>query len=80
MLGAHPLCAANNRLTLGHVEQLILMFSVFELNGARNNVQNDALRQIVADLTPESTARMEEKHGLGRACRPALAQELCGRV
>ena len=61
---AHPLCAANNRLTLGHVEQLILLFSVFELNGARNNVQNDALRQIVDGLTPESTARMEEKHGL----------------
>lgn len=59
---AHPLCAANNRLTLGHVEQLMLLFSVFELNGARNNVQNEALRQIVEGLTPESTARMAEKH------------------
>ena len=60
---AHPLCAANNRLTIDHVEQLILLFSVFELNGARNNVQNEALRKIVSALTPESTARMEEKHG-----------------
>ena len=60
---AHPLCAANNRLTIDHVEQLILLFSVFELNGARNNVQNEALRKIVSALTPESTSRMEEKHG-----------------
>ena len=60
---AHPLCAANNRLTLEHVEQLVLLFSVFELNGARNNVQNEALRKIVNALSPESTARMEEKHG-----------------
>ena len=60
---AHPLCAANNRLTIEHVEQLILLFSVFELNGARNNVQNEALRKIVSALSPESTARMEEKHG-----------------
>ena len=60
---AHPLCAANNRLTLEHVEQLVLLFSVFELNGARNNVQNEALRKIVSALSPESTARMEEKHG-----------------
>ena len=61
---AHPLCAANNRLSLGHVEQLILLFSVFEINGARNNLQNEVLRKIVEGLTPQSTARMEEKHGL----------------
>ena len=61
---AHPLCPANNRLTFGHVEQLILMFSVFEQNGARNHVQNMTLRKIVAGLSPEMTARMEDKHNL----------------
>lgn len=49
---AHPLCAANNRLNIEHVEQLILLFSVFELNGARNNVQNEALRKIVSLQPP----------------------------
>jgi glycosyltransferase involved in cell wall biosynthesis len=76
---AHPLCAANNRLTIEHVEQLILLFSVFELNGARNNVQNETLRKIVSALTPESTARMEEKHGFSaHVARPWLKSFVAG--
>ena len=76
---AHPLCAANNRLTLSHVEQLILLFSVFELNGARNNVQNEALRKIVSALTPEATAKMEDRHGFGaHVAQPWLKSFVAG--
>ncbi|WP_291331936.1 glycosyltransferase [Desulfovibrio sp.] len=76
---AHPLCAANNRLTIEHVEQLVLLFSVFELNGARNNVQNEALHKIVSALTPESTARMEEKHGFSsHVTRPWIKSFVAG--
>ncbi|QCC85407.1 glycosyltransferase [Desulfovibrio desulfuricans] len=76
---AHPLCAANNRLTLSHVEQLILLFSVFELNGARNNVQNEVLRKIVGALTPEATAKMEDKHGFGaHVAQPWLKSFVAG--
>ena len=76
---AHPLCAANNRLTLSHVEQLILLFSVFELNGARNNVQNEVLRKIVSALTPEATARMEDRHGLdAHVAQPWLKSFVAG--
>lgn len=60
---AHPLCAANNRLTHNHVEQLLLLFGVLECNGARNNVQNEALRRIVEALTPETITAMEHRHG-----------------
>ncbi|OXS29991.1 MAG: hypothetical protein BCS36_04195 [Desulfovibrio sp. MES5] len=59
---AHPLCPANDKLTIQHVEKLILLFSVFELNGARNDVQNETLRSIVAALTPEMTSRFEEEY------------------
>jgi len=76
---AHPLCAANNRLTLSHVEQLILLFSIFELNGARNNVQNEALRKIVSALTPEATAKMEDRHGLdAHVAQPWLKSFVAG--
>lgn len=61
---AHPLCPANDKLTIDHVEKLILLFSVFELNGARNDVQNEVLRSIVAELTPTMTAQFEEKHNV----------------
>ena len=61
---AHPLCAANSRLTVGHVERLILMFSVLELNGARNNMQNEALKRIVEGLDATATAEMENRHNL----------------
>ncbi|MFP4031139.1 MAG: PHP domain-containing protein, partial [Desulfococcaceae bacterium] len=33
---AHPLYAVNDRLTLDHFEQALLLFKCFELNGARN--------------------------------------------
>lgn len=64
---AHPLCAVNDRLILEHVEKLLLLFKVFELNGARNNVQNDVLRLILARLDARSIARLEDKYRFSAA-------------
>ncbi len=33
---AHPLCGPNRRFTPDHFERCLLLFSVFELNGARD--------------------------------------------
>lgn len=63
-VAAHPLYAINDRLSLAHVEQLILLFENFELNGARNSRENQCLRAVVNALTPETIARLAVKHGL----------------
>ncbi len=61
---AHPLFAVNDRLTPEHFEQLLLMFTNFELNGTRDAYQNDVLVNILTRLTPEDMARLVCKHNL----------------
>ncbi|ACV69273.1 glycosyltransferase [Desulfohalobium retbaense] len=61
---AHPLFAVNDRLTLDHVEQTLLLFKYFEINGARDASLNVALRHILDNLTPERIEHLAEKHDL----------------
>ena len=61
---AHPLYAVNDRLTLDHFEQTLLLFKCFELNGARNGEQNDRLRRILSGLQPADIDRLADKHGI----------------
>lgn len=60
---AHPLYAVNDRLTLAHFEQMLLLFRNFELNGARNDEQNESLRFVLSRLTGEEIDRLSEKYG-----------------
>ena len=43
---AHPLWSINNRLTVEHFEQLLLLFKNFELNGGRGELLNQWLQAI----------------------------------
>jgi glycosyltransferase involved in cell wall biosynthesis/predicted metal-dependent phosphoesterase TrpH len=61
---AHPLYSINRKLTLAHIEKTLLLFEVFECNGARNESQNQVLKELVASLTPEVIDRLSEKHGI----------------
>ncbi len=61
---AHPLYAINDRLTVDHFEQLLLLFKHFELNGARNDRENTCLKMVIRSLTPEKLARLTEKHDM----------------
>jgi len=61
---AHPLFAVNGKLTVAHFEQALLLFNTLEQNGSRDAFQNSTLRQITAQLTPETIARLAERHGL----------------
>jgi glycosyltransferase involved in cell wall biosynthesis len=61
---AHALYKVNDRLTPEHVEKLILLFKVFELNGARNDEMNNCLEDIFAQLTPEYIEFLANKHNL----------------
>ncbi len=59
---AHPLFSINERLTLKHFEQLLLLFKNFELNGSRDEQQNRCLQHILSHLEPEDICRLSEKH------------------
>ncbi|NOY12467.1 MAG: hypothetical protein GXP51_01880, partial [Deltaproteobacteria bacterium] len=62
---AHATYSINHRLTLEHLEKLILLFNNFEgRNGSRSSMHNDVLSQILLGLTPEDIARLQEKHGI----------------
>ena len=61
---AHPLYQLNHKLTVSHLERLILLFPCFEgLNGLRNDLLNQTTRHLLASLTPETIARFAETHG-----------------
>jgi glycosyltransferase involved in cell wall biosynthesis len=61
---AHPLFAVNERLTPEHFEQCLLLFNILELNGTRDESQNNALRSIVESLNPEVIDRLADKHSI----------------
>ncbi|MBN1905789.1 MAG: hypothetical protein JW927_11905 [Deltaproteobacteria bacterium] len=47
---AHPTYSLNDRLTFERFEQLLLMFNIFEINGTRDEYQNNALKNILERL------------------------------
>lgn len=59
---AHPLYAINDRLRLAHFEQLLLCFRHFELNGARNQRENQCLRNVLSGLVEADINRLADKH------------------
>ncbi|MGE4552646.1 MAG: glycosyltransferase [Desulfovibrionaceae bacterium] len=61
---AHPLFAVNDRLTPEHFEQCLVMFNTFELNGTRDETQNQVLREVIGGLDQAGLARLADKHGL----------------
>ncbi|HWR03140.1 MAG TPA: glycosyltransferase [Humidesulfovibrio sp.] len=61
---AHPLFAVNGKLTPEHFERALLLFNTLEQNGSRDAFQNRALARIVDGLTPETIARLSDKHGI----------------
>ena len=61
---AHPLFAVNDRLTIDHFERFLLLFRLFELNGARHEVQNRHLQHILSLLTAADIEKLADKHGI----------------
>ena len=62
---AHPLYQLNHKLTVGHLEQLILLFPCFEgINGLRNDLLNQTAVHLLTSLTPEKIERYAEIHRL----------------
>ena len=61
---AHPLYSVNDRLTIAHFENLLLLFKVFELNGARDEAQNIVMRRVLAGITPAFMDEISDRHDL----------------
>jgi len=61
---AHPLYRVDDRLSLAHIEKLMLLFQHFEgLNGHRHALLGDVAREIFGALTPEKIDGMANRHG-----------------
>jgi hypothetical protein len=62
---AHPLYRVNDRLTLDHVEKLLLLFNRFEgLNGIHERRANDLVPAILGGLTPAVIESLAARHRL----------------
>lgn len=61
---AHPMYGVNDRLTIEHIEQMLLLFKNFELNGARNDATNQCLTRILSGLDAAVIDRLVDKYGL----------------
>jgi len=62
---AHATFSVNNRLTLEHLEKLIVLFDVFEgINGTRGKKGNHVWQHVLRNLTPSDLVRLSAKHHL----------------
>ena len=60
---AHASYSVNGRLTLAHIEKLMLLFDVFEtINGARVAAYNDLFKKVLQSLTLEKVEVLRQKH------------------
>lgn len=75
---AHPLYAINDRLTIAHFEQMLLLFQNFEQNGARNGRENECLQAVVKGLCEKAIARMADAHGIEPLYSHAWQKRLWG--
>lgn len=62
---AHPLFSVNDKLTVEHVERLLVLFKRFEgINGARDRGAAELFQGIARALTPRAIAALADRHQL----------------
>lgn len=62
---AHATYPVNGKLSVEHLEKLILMFDVFEgINGGRNRANNETWSRVLSALDERVISSLREKHGL----------------
>ena len=62
---AHATYSVNGKITVQHLEKLILLFDVFEsINGGRNRMNNEKWARVLSSLTPGHIDRLRKKHGI----------------
>ena len=62
---AHATYSVNGKLTIYHLERLVLLFDVFEgINGGRNSEHNNTWFSSLRNLSPAKIGMLYEKHGI----------------
>ena len=62
---AHPLFRVNDKLTVEHIEKLLLLFDRFEaINGSRHPRAGDLTAVLFSQLTPARIEEMANRHGI----------------
>ena len=62
---AHPLFRVNERLTIGHVEKLLVLFNRFEAtNGIHDTGEHGLVRRIFSGLSAEAISDLAARHRL----------------
>jgi hypothetical protein len=62
---AHAMYSVNGRLTVRHLEKLLLLFNVFEgINGTRPREGHGSWQELLRRLTPEIMADLADRHQL----------------
>ncbi|MBD3178498.1 MAG: glycosyltransferase [Candidatus Latescibacteria bacterium] len=61
---AHPMFSINDRLTLEHLEKMLLLFKNFELNGSRDEYQNNMIEEILGGLAPRDIEDISNRHDM----------------
>ena len=62
---AHPLFSVNDRLNVGHLAKLLVLFKRFEgINGARAPRAAMLFRAIVQNLSPQMMAELADRHDI----------------
>lgn len=62
---AHATYAVNGKMSLQRLEQLVLLFDVFEgLNGTRDMRSNMVWEEFLRNLTPDHIEKMRHAHGI----------------
>jgi len=60
---AHASFSVNGKISLSHLEKLILLFNVFEVrNGGRNRFHNETWTAILSELTPDKMNDLYRKY------------------
>lgn len=62
---AHPFFKMGPTLTIGHIEQMLLMFEIFEVKNGGKQISPDNLFEMILDqLTPKTVWRLAAKHDI----------------
>ena len=61
---AHPMYSVDGELKVEHFQQLLLLFTHFELNGARDSLQNAVLRRILNGMSQERISELAERYAI----------------
>ena len=62
---AHPLHRDEDRLTVAHIEKLMLLFRHFEgINGTRNALSSDVLRYVASGIAAAKMEELANRHGI----------------